>query len=376
MALNATCWWKQNGKPGSATSSTTPSDHHDIDSNHYTCLFAPQLDDFDPAKSRRSTMIFGLPLRNPQPPSPNAPVYPALSVWDIVLFVLHSLYIIFLTCSPYHILTATVTTLCYILFVLPLELVLEPSPYHRTVPDTIEPKGRLKLSARHIPASLPSISLLQDLTIRLCRHALQSFPHSIIRAFFSERNVLSLFVARMGGPDEFYKHCAKTQLTSGSIVEGWWVCPHIAPILANYPLPHLAQYEEKPDVILMYLHGGGFTFCQPPFYIELLYRLTLELQSKGFKRPAIFAPVYGLAPERVFPYQLGRAMEGWKYVCDTASRERCSVGIGGDSAGGGLAVAVMLKIAELSPSASEGMRRPDFAASVVPSSASESFFLY
>lgn len=310
------------------------------------------------------TTIFGLPLENPSPSSRDAPAYPALSILDIMAFVLHSLYIILRTCPPYHIFSASATTLIYLL-ILPLELLFEPSPYHVAVTSPLVQNrvmSRRDSSSRCKSTRTPCISLLQDLTIRLCRHAHQSFPHTVIRAFFSEVNVLPLFVSRMGGPDELYKHCAKVspaQDESVHSIEGWWICPNRAQYFAKRT--SASNGEEKPDIILMYLHGGGYTFCGPSFYIELLYRICVELQAKGFKRPAIFAPIYGLAPEHTFPYQMVRAVDSWNYICGFAGGEDCSIGIGGDSAGGALAVALMLKMAETCHSERTCVRKPDFS---------------
>lgn len=310
--------------------------------------------------------ILGLPLKNPHPPSRDAPAYPALSILDIIVFVFHSLYIISQTCPLHHNFSTSATTILYLL-ILPLELLFESSPYHTTTNSkALVHDGTW--SQRHNSSScctrarMPRISLLQDLTIRLCRHAHQSFPQSIIRAFFSEVNVLPLFVSRMGGANEFDRHCAKlSSAPNGSTtpVEGWWVSPNRAQFLVKHT--SALAGDEKPDIIIMYLHGGGYTFCGPSFYIEMLYRICVELQARGFKRPAIFAPVYGLAPEHTFPYQMHRALDGWNYICETVGGESCPIGIGGDSAGGGLAVALMLKIAENCPSHRSNARKPDFA---------------
>lgn len=152
-------------------------------------------------------------------------------------------------------------------------------------------------------------------------------------------------IERLGGEKEFQRHCWKIRDDDAGL-EGWWVSPGQA-------------YEFEPsmymdcDIAMLYLHGGGFVMGSPAFYLEVIYRLTLELQSRGWQKPAIFLPVYPLAPDARFPKQIEAATKAWGYTAKTV-RATTLLGISGDSAGGCLAISAMLKFAEL------GHRKPDF----------------
>jgi monoterpene epsilon-lactone hydrolase len=82
----------------------------------------------------------------------------------------------------------------------------------------------------------------------------------------------------------------------------------------------------------LYLHGGGFRMCSPEVYAPFVSRLARRCRTR------VIVPRYGLAPEEPFPAALLDAVEVYLEV---ASRYGPLV-VGGDSAGGGLAVAMTL----------------------------------
>lgn len=81
---------------------------------------------------------------------------------------------------------------------------------------------------------------------------------------------------------------------------------------------------------LFYLHGGGFVACSARTHRPV----TGALATRGF---TVFAPDYRLAPEHPFPAGRDDALAAW-----CAFAEGGPAGIAGDSAGGNLALAVML----------------------------------
>ena len=81
---------------------------------------------------------------------------------------------------------------------------------------------------------------------------------------------------------------------------------------------------------LLYLHGGGFVACSARMYRPIVGRFA----QAGF---LVFAPDYRLAPEHPFPAGLDDALAAW-----TALRADGPAVIGGDSAGGNLALGLMI----------------------------------
>lgn len=107
-----------------------------------------------------------------------------------------------------------------------------------------------------------------------------------------------------------------------------------------------------PRARLMYVHGGGFVACSP-----LSHRsITVALARLGFE---VWVPDYRLAPEHPFP----QGLEQLVVLFDEASEglsARQHMLLAGDSAGGGLALSLMLMLKQ------EGRALPAAAALLSP----------
>lgn len=97
----------------------------------------------------------------------------------------------------------------------------------------------------------------------------------------------------------------------------------------------------RTGAVILYLHGGGYVFGSSRTHRAMLARLS------GLSGFAACLPDYRLAPEHAFPAALEDALA--VYIELSAERE---VIIGGDSAGGGLALALLGEILR------HGLRRP------------------
>ena len=101
---------------------------------------------------------------------------------------------------------------------------------------------------------------------------------------------------------------------------------------------------------ILYLHGGGYVSCSPSTHRPVtaaLARLT---------RLRVFAPDYRLAPEHRYPAALDDAVAAYRRLIDKGTPP-ASVAFAGDSAGGGLTLALLLRARD------EGLPMP--AAAVV-----------
>lgn len=86
---------------------------------------------------------------------------------------------------------------------------------------------------------------------------------------------------------------------------------------------------------LLYLHGGGYFACTPQSHRAVTSAFALA----GFKT---FAPDYRLAPEHPFPAGLDDAVAAYRGLLeDNAPRQ---IVVAGDSAGGGLSMALLLSL--------------------------------
>jgi len=90
---------------------------------------------------------------------------------------------------------------------------------------------------------------------------------------------------------------------------------------------------------LLYWHGGGYISCSPRTHRELVSRIAWHGRVRAI------VPRYPKAPEHPYPTALEAAVECFEALL-TSGIDPESVIVGGDSAGGGLALAMMLRLRE------------------------------
>ena len=86
---------------------------------------------------------------------------------------------------------------------------------------------------------------------------------------------------------------------------------------------------------LLYLHGGGYWIGSIRSHGELAARLGRAIGTR------VLFPEYRLAPEHPFPAAIDDALTVWRWLRDTHQVTGTEVAIAGDSAGGGLALALL-----------------------------------
>lgn len=88
---------------------------------------------------------------------------------------------------------------------------------------------------------------------------------------------------------------------------------------------------------LLYWHGGGYVSCSPRTHRDLLSAIALDAGVR------VVAPSYPMAPAHVFPVAADVAVECYRaLIASGVSPDNLIVG--GDSAGGGLALSMLLKL--------------------------------
>jgi acetyl esterase/lipase len=91
---------------------------------------------------------------------------------------------------------------------------------------------------------------------------------------------------------------------------------------------------DQPSGTLLYLHGGGYFACSPVTHRAITGALAL----RGFR---VFAAEYRLAPEHPYPAAVDDGLNVYKAMLEQGIPPSTLV-IAGDSAGGGLVLAVLL----------------------------------
>jgi epsilon-lactone hydrolase len=88
---------------------------------------------------------------------------------------------------------------------------------------------------------------------------------------------------------------------------------------------------------VLYLHGGGYVTCSPASHRDSIARIAHVTGAR------VVAPYYSLAPEHPYPAALEDVLAVYRALLREGTSPDQLV-LGGDSAGGGLAVALMLRL--------------------------------
>ncbi|KAL9127694.1 MAG: hypothetical protein Q9217_003493, partial [Psora testacea] len=97
------------------------------------------------------------------------------------------------------------------------------------------------------------------------------------------------------------------------------------------------------DLVIFYLHGGGYFSSVPAHYLLLLLRLAESLLNQGLS-VSVFALDYHLAPEHRFPTQLHEATAAYKYLLGEMGIQPEKILVAGDSAGAHLALSFLVNL--------------------------------
>ena len=89
--------------------------------------------------------------------------------------------------------------------------------------------------------------------------------------------------------------------------------------------------------VLCYLHGGAYIMGSPATHRRLVSHIARDARMRAV------VPDYRLAPEHRYPAQLEDSLAVWRSLVQ-GGIDPATVAIGGDSAGGNLAVATMLRL--------------------------------
>jgi acetyl esterase/lipase len=126
---------------------------------------------------------------------------------------------------------------------------------------------------------------------------------------------------------------------------------------AGIPVEWVVTDGADPDTRMLYLHGGGYISGLGSYYLALAARLSAAAAC------AVLLPDYRLGPEHPFPAGLEDCVRAFEWMNGAGPHhqsEAQSTFICGDSAGGGLTLAALLKLRD------EGKPLPDGAIPISP----------
>jgi epsilon-lactone hydrolase len=110
-----------------------------------------------------------------------------------------------------------------------------------------------------------------------------------------------------------------------------------------------AEWTSTPNAssrdVILYLHGGGYAWGSLKSHRHLVSEVGRAAAMKTL------ALDYRRAPEFPFPHALEDAVSGYRFLLESGLQP-CQIAVAGDSAGAGLAVALLVRLKEL------GMQQP------------------
>ncbi|KAG8531444.1 uncharacterized protein KY384_003073 [Bacidia gigantensis] len=200
---------------------------------------------------------------------------------------------------------------------------------------------------RHQSPFVQQATGFQDFVIRCVRYAFAFFPAKIGRVFFSKGVALPFMRFRMLRHGFVHPPVPWREIDLG-VTHGVYISHDI---------------EEKPDLVIYYCHGGGFSMGSAYFYLEFLMAWVTLLKEAGYENPAIFALEYTLVPDAAYPRQLDQTVAGYDFVCSIV-KDSSRICVGGDSAGATLILSLLLYLAKHSHRYQD--LKPSFATLISP----------
>ncbi|MDX1500009.1 MAG: alpha/beta hydrolase [Woeseiaceae bacterium] len=123
--------------------------------------------------------------------------------------------------------------------------------------------------------------------------------------------------------------------------------------IAGRPALWLSPAAAPADRVLLYFHGGAYVMGSPTTHRQLVSHIA---HAAGIRA---LLPDYRLAPEQPFPAALEDAVAAYRALLDEGLSPG-SIAVGGDSAGGGLTMAMLLELRE------QGIPLPAFTVLLSP----------
>jgi len=151
------------------------------------------------------------------------------------------------------------------------------------------------------------------------RMVVKRWPRGDLRALVRRARWLCGLPSWLGFPVSFEVGYERVNTTG---LCGEWVIPD-----ANF-------YDDK---AVLYFHGGGYVSCTPQTHRPITAALARALHRR------IFALDYRLAPESPFPAAVDDAVHAYAWLIQQGYKPG-SIALAGDSAGGGLVLAALLRL--------------------------------
>ncbi len=158
---------------------------------------------------------------------------------------------------------------------------------------------------------------------------------NIVLSFFLRRR-LKPFFSRAVDVSQV-RELANRPMWQPRTPRGWRIRDTVDPLAGEWIERDSGASDPAAGRTLLYLHGGGYFFCSPQTHRPITLHLAAAAEARTF------VPDYRLAPEHRFPAAVEDAVAAYRGLLADGTPGRRMV-VGGDSAGGGLALAMLLSM--------------------------------
>lgn len=108
----------------------------------------------------------------------------------------------------------------------------------------------------------------------------------------------------------------------------------ITPVTSNgFSAEWIDTPLSRQDVVMLYVHGGGFVFDSTVLHRELISRISASSSARALSLD------YSLAPEHPYPVAINEALAAYKWLLNTYPPDR--IIFAGDSAGGSVVLSLL-----------------------------------
>ncbi|KAI9272822.1 Alpha/Beta hydrolase protein [Phascolomyces articulosus] len=122
---------------------------------------------------------------------------------------------------------------------------------------------------------------------------------------------------------------------------GHWIVPNVQ---ANGGLEWAEKTANDADLILFYIHGGGFTIGDSLMYATSYLYMIEQFAKKHNIKARVLAVEYGLVPDVRWPQPRLDVEEAYSYLVRDLNVNPAKIIFGGDSAGGNLTATTLLSL--------------------------------
>lgn len=189
------------------------------------------------------------------------------------------------------------------------------------------------------------LSPFHHLVILLTRFACSNFPHLLPRVLFADQTMLPFVGWRTGGASWSLMREISSQDPRRKWRAVWMGTDAYTPSETRRK-----DASSREASTILYLHGGGFSLGSVSFYAEALLRVLNKVAAEEGKqaytpsaaRARCVAVEYDLSPAVRFPSPLLQCLRCYAHLVEVEKIDPRSITFAGDSAGGNLAMGMLL----------------------------------